>query len=764
MERLRVRSRMASPGIQDQTGISCSAVSNNPWRPIHRSTATFVDLKARMRVGRSRTVAPAFQTPTEYAERGRHCRAFVSRLHLALLCFSKMKPGTSQDSSSSANFIKLYESLPPEAKQKLVEKKLAPLLDLVPKERAKKVIKSVNLLQSKYGSIPTLDLKGKKRELHGLLDELSRDSKRAIVRERSNREELLTEIVESMLNWLNDIWTVVYEYNVHFDKAHACLLFVAEVLNTLNSIPGMGGQCRCTIAHLSINVPIRRSGKIIKQFNFTGFRDIDRALLWIWRDLFVSMLAKRIRTEKIPGMLSDIEESLGWQALERLLYGGFKTKLPILDDDDDEDEGDSFLDECLEDETTDDEEGAWSCPCRLHATHWSGTINTQRTKLRDLIYQHLLGLFELTPSHKLYTSILAVSLDAAEIEAELLDSLDLIAGSSADTLVAALEIHGSEGNYTKLVNLLDDHSYLLRPRDAHVLQNAASVLSEFGPFHARALQIAEKEILDSAAAIRVAVRTSFCRVEDKARADALAEITKLRSDNPSRTPRIEAWVDSVTTPGSPASHPMAFAAMILGFPFAAGIEDSDEMDMLGYIDADPRDPDFDDLREEFRPKLRDRFDGWVSTAAAMKGGHLLLGKLYFKIVEQMPYFKVNDVAEEMLGRLGDRPSKVHVADGFEAVLSFCKVQRKKMSVRAEKRRKNEAAKKAAAAMDSSFAPPPAPPTPTPAPPAPTPAPPPPNPQNVVYPYWSLPAAGPSTGSSSSPFPSGLGSGGMEDVD
>lgn len=103
------------------------------------------------------------------------------------------------------------------------------------------VIKSVTHLQSKYGGIPTLDLKGKKKELYGLLDDLARDSKRAIVRERSNREELLAEIVDSMLNWLNDIWTVVYEYNVNFDQAHACLLFVAEILSTLNSIPKMGG-------------------------------------------------------------------------------------------------------------------------------------------------------------------------------------------------------------------------------------------------------------------------------------------------------------------------------------------------------------------------------------------------------------------------------------------------------------------------------------------------------------------------------------------
>ncbi|KAJ7226627.1 hypothetical protein B0H12DRAFT_1205242 [Mycena haematopus] len=638
--------------------------------------------------------------------------------------------------------MKLYESLPPEAQQSLVKNKLAPLLDLVPKERAKKVIKSVHHSQSKYGGIPTLDLKGKKKELYGLLDELSRDSKRAIVRERSNREELLVEIVDSMLNWLNDIWTVVYEYNAHFDNAHACLLFVAEVLNTLNSIPRMGGHCRCTIAYPSVTLAIRRKGKIIKQFNLAEPRSIDRALLWIWRDLFVSMFAEGIDTKKIPGMLSDIEEILGWEALERMLCGGYNMRFPDFNDDDDDGEEDDFMDDgCLEGEITDDEDG-WRCPCRLHASHWSDDINVQRTKVRDLVYRHLLALFELTPSHKLFQSILSVSPDSDDTEAELLDTLSLIAGSSADTLVAALEIHGSEGHPNKLMNLLDEHAYLLRPRDAYILQTAVGVLSELGPYHARALQIAEKEILDSAAAVRAAVRTAFCRVEEKARGDALAELMKLRSDNPQRQHRIEAWVDSVITPGSAASHPMALAAMLMGFPLAAGMEDSDDMDMLGYIDSDPRDPDFEDLREEFRPKLRDRFEGWVSTVAAMKGGNAMLGKLYSTIVEEMPYFRVNDIAEEMLIRLSDSPSKAHTTDGFDAVMSFCKSQRKKNTMRAEKRRKNEAAKKAAAPT----------PTPTPAPSI---------TQRTGYPFSfsASSAAGPTPGSSSSRLP-----GGMEDVD
>ncbi|KAJ6473211.1 hypothetical protein C8R45DRAFT_874442 [Mycena sanguinolenta] len=606
----------------------------------------------------------------------------------------KMKPSI----SNSASFMKVYESLPPEAQRSLVENKLAPLLDLVPKDRAKKVIKSVQYLESKYGGIPALDLKGKKKELYGLLDELSRDSKRAIVRERSNREELLVEIVDSMLNWLNDIWTVVYEYNAHFDDAHSCLLFVAEVLNTLKSIPRMGGHCRCTIAYPPVNIVIRRRGKIIKQFNLAEPRNIDRALLWIWRDLFVSMFAEGIDTKKIPGMLSDIEELLGWEALERLLSGGFNMRSPNFDDDDgDEDEQDMFMDDgCLEGEVTDDEEDDWRCSCRLHASHWTDNINMQRHKLRDLVHQHLMALFELTPSHKLFLSILSISADSEETEEELFETLSEIAGSSADTLVAALEIHGSEGHAPELVTLLDEHAYLLRPRDAYILQTAVGVLSEFGPFHARAVEIAEKEIFDSAAAIRAAVRTAFCRMEEKTLKDTLTEIMKLRSDNPQRQHRIEAWVDSVMTRGSAASHPMAFAAMIMGFPLAGGMEDSDDMDMLGFIDSDPRDPDFEDLREEFRPKLRDRFEGWVSTVSVMKGGNLMLGKLYCKIVEEMPYFKANDIAEEMLNRLSDSPSKAHITDGFDAVLSFCKSQRKKLSMRAEKRRKTEAAKKATA--------------------------------------------------------------------
>ena len=78
-----------------------------------------------------------------------------------------------------------------------------------------------------------------------------------------------------------------------------------------------------------MNLPVRvtikdGTGKTVKHMSVLGPQNIDRVLLWIWRDLFVSLFSrgpKRDR-DKIPEMLEDIEALLGVDGLERLLYGG----------------------------------------------------------------------------------------------------------------------------------------------------------------------------------------------------------------------------------------------------------------------------------------------------------------------------------------------------------------------------------------------------------------------------------------------------------
>ncbi|KAJ7618462.1 hypothetical protein FB45DRAFT_931704 [Roridomyces roridus] len=658
--------------------------------------------------------------------------------------------------STSASFMELYNSLPPEARQSLVEKKLAPLLDSVPKERAKKVMKSANSLQSRYSDIPVLDLKAKQKEIHFLLDELSRDSKRAIVPERSHREELLVEVVDSMVNWLNDIWTVVYEYNVHFEDAHRCLLFIGEVLGTLKTLPGLDGHCKC-FSHLKVAFSIKRKGETVRKFNLAGPRHIDQALLWIWRDLFLSMFAKQKSTKRIPEMLLEIEDCLGWRALERLLYGGYRRITPLdgdyEDDYDEDDECESgvFMEEdmCLDEssvpddsddsddddsEDEDEDEDSWRCPCPLHGSHWSDTINDQRGALRDLVYDRLISIFELTPSYPIFSSIIAINPNESETESKLLDTLSEIAPSSADTLVAALSIHihCGEGHPGTLMALLDEHSHLLRPRDAPVLQRVVNFLTQFSSYQTRALQFAEKEILSTLAAVRASVRSAFSLVEDK---------MQLQCDRIvlGRQQRITDWVQNVSTPGSAPAHPMALAAMLMGFPLPVDMDEGDDMDVLGFLDSDQLD-------------LRERFDGWISLVSTLKGGNSVLGRVYVKTMEEMPYFKVNDIVEEMLSRLGERPNKVYILDAVDTVLTFAKSQRKKMAARIEKRKKNEAAKKAAA--EAAAAPPPGPVPPLDLPPHIN--------QRNGYPFSFISTShppGPSTSSSLPPVP-----GGMEDVD
>jgi hypothetical protein len=77
--------------------------------------------------------------------------------------------------------------------------------------------------------------------------------------------------------------------------------------------------------NMPVNVTIKnRGGKIIKGFCVSGPHGVERILLWIWRDLFVSLLARGAiwEKEKTLEMLENIEAVLEWTALERLLYGG----------------------------------------------------------------------------------------------------------------------------------------------------------------------------------------------------------------------------------------------------------------------------------------------------------------------------------------------------------------------------------------------------------------------------------------------------------
>ena len=169
---------------------------------------------------------------------------------------------------------------------------------------------------------------------------------------------------------------------------------------------------------------------------------------------------------------------------------------------------------------------------------------------------------------------------------------------------------------------------------------------------------------------------------------------------------------------------MAFAAFMVGLPIAPGLDDADDADPLGYLDQ--ADPDLDDLREEFKPRMKERFEGWSEVAMIMRGGNVTLGKVYMQIVALMPFFRVSDAVDEMIARcvdplyfgvvavladqlccrLAEKPSKHYICDALDAISTFCKLQRKKISIKSDKKKRAAAAAAAANPSASASRPPP----------------------------------------------------------
>lgn len=76
------------------------------------------------------------------------------------------------------------------------------------------------------------------------------------------------------------------------------------------------------------------SGRHVKTFNIVGAHNLHKILEFIWRDMFLTMLASNDpRHDKlIPGMLEDIEVQMGWKSVLAVFYGGKDREyMPSLD-------------------------------------------------------------------------------------------------------------------------------------------------------------------------------------------------------------------------------------------------------------------------------------------------------------------------------------------------------------------------------------------------------------------------------------------------
>lgn len=279
--------------------------------------------------------------------------------------------------------------------------------------------------------------------------------------------------------------------------------------------------------------------------------------------------------------------------------------------------------------------------------HWPDTIARQLPVLKRHIEAALVDVFEASPSTELYGTLLGMTDDPDSLDKKLLRSLQTMAIASPETYAVALGVYASCERVDLILDLLDHHSHMVRPRDAPALQAAVTVLSR-NDHHQRALDILEAELLDTVRTVHQAMLPTFSQIETPANKAELTQILKQRSGAPGRQTRVEAWVDAITTPGVDGAHPAMFAAMFMGIAPMHGMNPDD--DHYTYLDLDPIDPDLEDLRAEYRPDLKRRFQSWADKGLTLTGGTRTLLSVYKTIVDILPFLLASDVAEEVIGR------------------------------------------------------------------------------------------------------------------
>jgi hypothetical protein len=286
-----------------------------------------------------------------------------------------------------------------------------------------------------------------------------------------------------------------------------------------------------------------------------------------------------------------------------------------------------------------------SCKCRLQACHWPESINDERISLREHVEEVLKDVFKVTPSLDLFESLLNICPNRTETSKELVSILSPIATNSSENFVAALGIYRETGDLITVLSLIDSHSYLLRPQDTVVYQESVVHLAAHPLTYEDGVRLLNKELLDTVRAIRAAVNSFFTQIEEAAPKKVMSEIRKLRR-GVVRDDRIEFWLEAVVGPSASPQNPLGFMAAMMGI----GLDDSDEPDPTSYLDLNKDDPDLEHLREEYRPRLKQRFEGWVVVATMTMNGAATLVGLYPRVLELMPYMAAPDAVDQMIGR------------------------------------------------------------------------------------------------------------------
>ncbi|KAA1465918.1 hypothetical protein DENSPDRAFT_876092 [Dentipellis sp. KUC8613] len=135
-----------------------------------------------------------------------------------------------EDHDYISTFSQIYQNLPSNAKQDLLEQYLFPLLNAAPEHISQDIINTASQFRKNLMAMPDLNYDGMLKEINGLWAAYSAEEIRAITKDTTRCDAFLREILASVAAWISDIWSVACEFMENFELAHRCLRLAAETV------------------------------------------------------------------------------------------------------------------------------------------------------------------------------------------------------------------------------------------------------------------------------------------------------------------------------------------------------------------------------------------------------------------------------------------------------------------------------------------------------------------------------------------------------
>jgi hypothetical protein len=181
--------------------------------------------------------------------------------------------------------------------------------------------------------------------------------------------ELVNEFLRTIEQWLEDIWEATFVWRDGYEECHRGLLEILKMMRRLAEVPGLTSSpkaranvgCGCLILNSGLDITLRKPKrspftkhlnvqdpppakpsetddpsltKVVKRWSLSGPQELPNVLLWIWRDLFVSLFAHSSEETKgkdnseVYRMIQEMAQAMGIDSLHKVLRGGVGGKLP----------------------------------------------------------------------------------------------------------------------------------------------------------------------------------------------------------------------------------------------------------------------------------------------------------------------------------------------------------------------------------------------------------------------------------------------------